>query len=115
MPVITGRVTTTQLAAAATVENILADSAYEFLGFNALVEIFLNEDTQNDDIRMTVVFGNEAVMEEGHVSQQNRFPTEDDLIFSEAAPAGTRLKVRLRNVDAAIATSARFKVNLTPV
>jgi len=115
MPVVSNRITVAQLAAAATVENAMADSAYEFLPFNAMVQIFFTEDTQNDDVRMTIIAGSDTLMEEGNVSQQNRFPTEDDLLMEEALPAGTRLKIRLRNVDAAVATSGRLKVNLIPI
>ena len=115
MPVISNRISTTQLAAGATVENALADSAYEFLPFNAMVQVFLTEDTQNDDIRMTIIAGSDTLMEEGAVSQQNRFPTEDDLLLEEALPAGTRIKIRLRNIDGTNATSARLKVNLLPI
>jgi len=115
MPVVSNRITTTQLAAGATVENALADSAYEFLPFNAMVQVFLTEDTTNDDIRATILGGSDSLMEEGNVSQQARFPTEDDLLFEEALPAGTRLKIRLRNVDGTNATSARLKVNIIPI
>ena len=115
MPVVSNRIDTTALAAGATVENALADSAYEFLPFNAMVQVFLTEDSQNDDIRCTILGGSDSLMEEGNVSQQNRFPTEDDLLFEEALPAGTRLKIRLRNVDAVNATSARLKVNILPI
>lgn len=115
MPVVTGRLTTTDLAAGATVENALADSAYEFIPFNAMLQIFVTEDSQNDDVRLTLIAGSDTIMEEGQVSQQNRFPTEDDLLMEESLPAGTRLKMRFRNVDAAVATSARFKVNIIPI
>lgn len=115
MPIITGRLTTTDLSAGATVENALADSAYEFLPFNAMLQIFVTEDSQNDDVRLTLIAGSDTIMEESFVSQQNRFPTEDDLLMEEALPAGTRLKMRFRNVDAAVATSARFKVNILPI
>lgn len=115
MPVISNRISTAQLAAGLTVENALADSAYEFLPFNAMVQVSITEDTQNDDIRMTIIAGSDTLMEEGAVSQQNRFPTEEDLLMEEALPAGTRLKIRLRNIDGANATSARLKVNLIPI
>lgn len=115
MPVVSKRLTTTDLAAGVTVENALADSAYEFLPFNSMIQVFLTEDSTNDDVRATILAGSDSLMEEGNVSQQNRFPTEDDLLFEEALPAGTRLKIRLRNVDAAVATSARLKVNIIPI
>lgn len=113
MPVIQGSVS---VAASSVNDNILAESQFEFLPYNAAIEFGLNGDANGDDLRVDVYSGQDVLMENAPMSTQARIPVyPDDFQLTDVAAAGERLKVRVRNVDAAAARSIFFAVRITPL
>ena len=91
----------TSLATGTTNDNILAGSQWEFLPFNAGLEIGLVGDANGIDLRIDVYVGAAILMENGIGSNANRSPIyPDDFALTHAAPAGSRLKIRVRNTNA---------------
>ena len=111
MPIIQG---STSTAAGASTANALAGSVYEYLPYNALVEIATVDDTNGNQL-VTILSGSDVLLEEAPVSTQNRFPVyPDDYLVSDYAAAGDRLVIRVRNTGAA-ARTLRWAVKISPV
>lgn len=112
MPVIQGSVS---VAGVSVVDNILANSQFEFLPYDAAVEFGLNGDANGADLRVDVFSGQDVLMEGASMSAQNRIPVyPDDYQLTDVAAGGERLKVRVRNVNAA-ARTIFFAVRITPL
>lgn len=113
MPLIQSTVT---IPASGVVPNVLAGTQYEYLQFNALVEIALNQTTGAlGDLLGTVYSGTDVLMEEGVLAFKATMPTyPDDFNLTDEAAAGDRLTVRIRNTQAATRVLA-FSVKLTPI
>lgn len=113
MPVIQGSVS---VAAAAVNDNILAQSQFEFLPYDAMVEFGLNGDANGADLRVDAYSGQDVLMENAPMSAQARIPVyPDDYQLTDVAAAGERLKVRVRNTNAGAARSIFFAVRITPL
>lgn len=113
MPVIQG---STSVAASAVNDNVLAESQFEFLPYNAAVEFGLNGDANGADLRVDVYSGQDVLMENAPMSAQARIPVyPDDFQLTDVAAAGERLKVRVRNTSAAAARTLFFSVRITPL
>lgn len=111
MPMIQG---STSTAAGASTANALAGSVYEYLPYNALVEIAAVDDTNGNQV-VSILSGSDVLLEESPVSTQNRFPIyPDDYLCSDYAAAGDRLVIRVRNTGAA-ARTLRWAVKISPV
>lgn len=111
MPVIQG---TTSVAAGASNSNVLSGSVYEYLPYNALIEIGLVDDTQQEQ-RVSVLSGSDVLMEESPVSNGARMPLyPEDYVISDYAAAGDRIVIRTRNTGAA-ARVLRWAVKISPV
>jgi len=94
MPVIQTRTTMTANGTA----NPLSGSQYEFLPFNARVEIAMQASAVNVVVA-TVYSGSDVLMEEGQIQQGTsgtlpKYP--DDFFLVDDALAGDRLSIRLR-------------------
>jgi hypothetical protein len=101
------------VAANATVDNALSGSQFEFLPFDASVEFGVVAAAAG--IVMDVYSGADTLIESGVVSAANRSPIyPDDYDLVDAAAAGERLKVRLRNTTGA-AIVVNVAVRLTPL
>jgi hypothetical protein len=97
-------------------DNVLANSQFEFLPYNAMVEFGLNGDANGADLRVDVYSGQDVLMEGASMSVQNRIPVyPDDYQLTDVAAAGERLKVRVRNTSAAAARTVFFAVRITPL
>lgn len=95
----------TTLAAGATNDNIIQGSQWEFLPFPAGLEFGLVGDANGADLRIDVYVGAETVMESGISSNANRSPVyPDDFNLTHSAPAGSRIKIRVRNTNAGAVT-----------
>lgn len=102
------------VAAGATVENLLAGSTFEFLPYDAILDIAIVEDG-NARARVTVHSGADVLMEEGVPSQANRVPVNpDDFNLHDVIEAGARLKIRVRNTDGANPCAGFYAINITP-
>lgn len=111
MPVIQG---STSVAGVSVNDNVLSGSQWEYLPFNARVEFGLNGDANGADLRVDVYSGTDVIMESSPMSAQNRIPVyPDDFQLTDYALAGERLKIRVRNTNAA-ARTIFFTVRINP-
>jgi len=91
----------TSLLTGTTNANILNGSQWEFLPFPAGLEIALVGDANGADLRIDAFCGAEILCEDSIGSNANRSPLyPDDFNLTHSAPAGTRLKIRVRNTNA---------------
>lgn len=111
MPLITGA---TSVAANATNANVLAGSAYEFLPYNAVLDIGLCSNAAGDH-QVTVLAGSDTLLEESGVSRANRVPIfPDDYQIRDVALGGERLTIRTRNTTG-VAATIFWAVRITPL
>lgn len=112
MPVIAQSVS---VPANGVVDNALQGSQYEFLPFNALLEFgIVQQSATAGAILHDVYSGSDTLVENGAVSNGNRFPIyPDDYSLTDVAAAGERIKVRLRNTTA-LAISVWVVCRITP-
>lgn len=111
MPIINVR---NSVAAGASI-NPLSGSQYEYLPFNALVEIGVTSSVNL--VLATVSSGSDILMEEGPVTLGSadvfpRYP--DEYTLQDVAAAGDRLKINIRNTNAGAAT-VMTSVRITPI
>jgi len=112
MPTIQNRVS---VAGLATVDNVLQGSQYEFLPFDAQLAFGLNGDANAADLRVDVYSGQDVLMENAEPTAQNRIPVyPDDFGLEDVAGAGERIKIRVRNANAAARTFF-YSVRITPI
>jgi hypothetical protein len=112
MPVIAQRVT---IAGSSVNDNVLAGSQFEYLPYNAELEFGINGDANAVDLRVDVYSGQDILMENGMINSQARFPVyPDDFTLTDVAAAGERLKIRIRNLNAA-GRDAFISVRITPI
>lgn len=111
MPVITVR---TALGASSTATP-LSGNQYEYLPFDASVEIAITADANG--VLATVYSGSDLLLQEGPVmlgtiNVAGKYP--DDFFLQDVAAAGDRLSVLLRDTSAA-ARVVMTTVKLTPI
>lgn len=111
MPIIN---VTSSIAAGASA-NPLSGSQYEYLPFNALVEVGITSNV--NAVLATVSSGSDILQEEAPVTvgTADVFPKyPDEYTLQDVAAAGDRLKVSLRNTNAGTAT-VMTSVRITPI
>lgn len=111
MPIVRIR---TALAIGASAENILTGSQFEILPGTANiwhVAFALISDLAS--VFGDILSGTDVLMENGEISDANRWPTEDDFDLVDVVGAGERLKIRLRN-DNAGAVVVKTVLRITP-
>lgn len=97
------------------VANPLVGSQYEFLPFDANVEISVQADATG--VLATVFSGSDVLMQEGpiQVGAINVLPKyPDDYFLQDIAAAGERLSVNLRDTSGAVRT-VMTTIRLTPI
>lgn len=110
MPIIQNSVS---IAANATNDNVLAGSQFEYLPDDFYLEIGLNGAATG--LLADVYSGSDILAESMLLTAQNRVPIfPDDFNLTDAAAAGERIKIRIRNTTGA-AIVAFFTVKLTPL
>lgn len=98
MPQITTRVS---IAAGAVNDNLLKDSQFEFLPYDASLEFGINGDAAGQEVIVDVMSGQDILAESMPLNSQARSPVyPDDFSLTDVAAAGERLKVRARNTGA---------------
>lgn len=111
MPTIQNRVS----VATGVVDNVLSGSQYEFLPYDAQLEFGIVGDTNAADLRVDVYSGQDVLMENAEPSAQNRIPVfPDDFGLTDVAGAGERIKIRVRNTNAANRTLF-YSLRITPL
>jgi hypothetical protein len=112
MPMIQNSVS---VAAASVNDNILANSQWEYLPYNARLEFGLVGDANAADLRVDVYSGTDVILEGSPLSAQNRMPIyPDDFTLTDFAAAGERIKIRVRNTNAGAARTVFFCVRINP-
>jgi len=111
MPTIQNRVS----VATGVNDNVLQGSQYEFLPYDAQLEFGIVGDTNAADLRVDVYSGQDVLMENSEPSAQNRMPVyPDDFGLTDVAAAGERIKIRVRNTNAA-ARTLFYSLRITPL
>lgn len=113
MPVIQNSVS---VAAASVNDNVLSGSQYEFLPYDAALEFGLVGDANAADLVLDVYSGQDVLAEDMQPSAQNRIPIyPEDYTLTDAAAAGERIKVRVRNTNAGAARTLFYAIRITPL
>ena len=101
MPIVRTR---TALAIGASIENLLTGSQFEILPRTAnFFHVAFGIISDVDLVFADILTGTDMLMENGEISDANRWPTEDDFDLFDMVGAGERMKIRLRNDNAAAA------------
>ncbi len=111
MPLFRARTT---LAIGGSIENVLTGSQFEILPSTAAIwrlDFALISDV--DLVFADILSGTDVLMENGELSNANRWPIDDDFDLFDLAGAAERIKIRLRNDNAAIAEVLTV-VKITP-
>lgn len=112
MPLIQGNVS---IAAGAVNDNILAGSQFEFLPYDAEIEIGLQGDGNGPQLRIDAFSGQDTLCEGMSIGGAGRNPIyPDDFALNDVAGAGERLKIRVRNT-AGVAAFVFFSIRITPI
>lgn len=112
MPLVQNRIT---IAGLGVNDNVLSGSQFEFLPYDAALEFGLNGDANGADLRVDVYSGSDVLLENAPMSTQNRVPVyPDDYQLNDVAAAGERLKIRVRNTNAA-ARDIIFALKITRI
>ena len=84
------------IAANSTEDNVVQGSIYEFMPWNAQINI--GSQASATGLVVTLNSGSDTILEESPVPIQNRFPIiPDDMDVNDVAAAGERLVVKVRN------------------
>lgn len=101
------------IAANATLDNVITGSIYEFLPWNAAINIGLNGSATG--LVATINSGSDTVLEEAPVNVSTAFPViPDDMFAQDVAAAGERLVIKVRNTTGG-ALTLRSLIQLNPV
>lgn len=101
------------LAANDTVENVFSGSIYEFLPWNASINLGITGSATG--LVATVNTGSDTVQEESPVNILTTFPKiPDDMDIQDVAAGGERLVVKIRNTTGG-ALTYRVLAQLTPI
>ena len=114
MPMIRKIVT---IPASSSVDNLITGSIYEFLPWNAAINLGVTSETGAGpgDLLVTVNSGSDTVLEEAPVNNTNKMPIiPDDMDIQDVAAAGERLVIKVRNTTAGD-LDAFLLVQLSPV
>jgi len=94
--------------------NVLEGSQFEFLPFNAFLEFGLVGDANAADLFVDVYSGQDVLAEDMSITDVDRIPVyPDDFPLTDVAMAGERIKIRVRNINAA-ARTFYFTLRITP-
>jgi hypothetical protein len=105
----------TALGIGGAIENVLTGSQFEILPSTANIwrlDFALISDV--DLVFADILSGTDVLMENGEISDADRWPIEDDFDLFDIAGAAERIKIRLRN-DNAAAAEVLTVVKISPV
>jgi len=112
MPIFRAR---TALAIGGSIENVLTGSQFEILPGNAnLWHLNFAIIADVDSVFADIITGTDVLAENAEISDANRWPTEDDYDLQDIVRAAERVKIRLRNDNAAAAVVLTV-IKITPV
>ncbi len=92
------------VAANATVANAVSGKTFEFVLENSILRLYATASAVG--LNMTLIVGEEVVVDDQEVNAQNRLPIVPDDFFAEAgAFAGDRVVLKYRNTTAGAITA----------
>jgi len=101
------------ILAGAVLDNVMTGSIYEFMPWNAAVNIGINGSATG--LVATINSGSDTVLEEAPINVSTAFPViPDDMFAQDVAAGGERLVIKIRNTSGGTLV-ARSLVQLTPV
>lgn len=101
------------VAANTTVDNLVTGSIYEFMPFNASINVGMTASATG--LVGTINTGSDTLLEESPLNIKATFPAiPDEMDLQDISAAGERLVVRIRNTTAG-ALTVRFLAQITPV
>ena len=101
------------IAANAVLENVVSGSIYEFLPWNAAINMGLNGSATG--LVATINSGSDTILEEAPINVSTAFPIiPDDMFAQDVAAAGERLVIKVRNTTGG-ALVVRSLIQFTPV
>lgn len=110
------------VAAASTVQNVLAGSAFEFLARPSRVQVWVTRDAVaglDGDVKVQVQFGSEIQLENADVPRERVTEagpsTDDPPLADDVGAAGDRLVVRISNSDAVLTPIVQTFVRIVPL
>ena len=103
------------LAIAGSLENILTGSQFEIMpGTASIWHLSFGIISDVDSVFADILTGTDMLMENGELSNSNRWPITDDFDLFDVVRAAERIKIRLRN-DNVAAALVRTVIKITPV
>jgi len=107
----------TTIAVVSVTENVFTGSQWEFLPYDAFLEFGMTADATNgDDLRIDVYSGTDVLAEGMVPSLQARTPVyPDDFPLNDAAAAGERIKLRVRNIASGGTATFFYALRITPL
>jgi hypothetical protein len=104
---------TGSVAANSVNDNVIQGSQFEYLPYNASLEFGLVGSATG--LQVDAYSGQDILCESMAISTQNRFPVyPDDYTLTDAAAAGERVKVRVRNTTGGALTYF-VAIRVTPI
>lgn len=100
------------LAANSRSANLLASTQMEYLQYNSLLKLAVNGSATG--LTVTLIVGNETVLNEVPVQATNRSIQAEDFFHDTGARKGDRLELYIRNTTAA-ALTYWFHIKANPV
>lgn len=105
----------TALAIGGSTENVLTGSQFEILpGTANLWHLAFGIIADVNLVFADILTGTDVLMENGEISDANRWPIIDDFDLFDIARAAERIKIRLRN-DNAAAAQVKTVIKITPI
>ncbi|HDZ44418.1 MAG TPA: hypothetical protein ENH80_10810 [Phycisphaerae bacterium] len=102
------------LAIGGSLENVLTGSQFEIMPGTARIwHLSFGIISDVDLVFADILTGTDVLMENGELSNANRWPTDDDFDLFDLVAAAERIKIRLRN-DNAAAAEVRTVIKITP-
>lgn len=96
-----------------TIDNLVTGSIYEFMPFNASINLGLTASATG--LVGTVNTGSDTLLEESPLNIKTTFPAiPDEMDLQDMAAAGERLVVRIRNTTGG-ALTVRALIQITPI
>ena len=105
------------IPANSSVDNLITGSIYEFLPWNARIQMGVTAaaGAGPGDLLVTVNSGSDTIMEEAPINNTAKLPViPDDMDVFDVAAAGERLVIKVRNTTGG-ALDSFLLVQLTPV
>lgn len=108
--------TNTNIAANSTTTNVLAGLNYEFLPYDAHVEIYAVRDAAAGTVNLTANVGQDVAIDDNLIPfVGTSISTADHLVDQFDAEEGSRLTLRFRETAGVATSDVVWMVNITPL